>query len=154
MRCSSVRSGQCWALEHEVTESQGHPSWAMSVIHRCFSWLPIVQYVRFQNGSTSHWEAADGWFFLKNKGLKGDTASNYKYCVFQELGRAPAESQLSWNTSLGKERFLRSCPLKKFVPHKWIRSSRHRERPRQLKLDGPQYVCFCMTRHTGSWNAR
>lgn len=71
LRCSSVRSGQCWALEHEVTESQGHPSWAMSVIHRCFSWLPIGQYVRFQNGSTSHWEAADGWFFLKKKGSKG-----------------------------------------------------------------------------------
>lgn len=67
LRCSSVRSGRCWALEHEVTESQGHPSWTMSVIHRCFYWLPIMQYVHFQNGSTSLWEAADGWFFLKNK---------------------------------------------------------------------------------------
>lgn len=39
------------ALEHEVTESQGHPSWAMSISNGCFCWLPTVQYIHFQNGS-------------------------------------------------------------------------------------------------------
>lgn len=64
LRCSSVRSGGCCALEHEVTESQGHPYLGL-----CLSSIDasLVQYVRFQNGCTSHWEAADGWFFLKNK---------------------------------------------------------------------------------------